>query len=193
MPVKAYHCFTRARDHVVDDIELALVHEGIADSIDLIISFNRNRLRQTPRTPEKSSYISQVETAIEELGKEHKNNIDNAIRLWRGIDPRTRSEFARIHLKVFDLLSKKDDPKSLKTAKKTLSEAVISDEEYRDFPIYLLLGYVNLKLAYNPDTPADKREKYIKEVETSFQKGFSFNFNEKTEKFAFIADWDISE
>ena len=189
----AYRAFRRANSHTKNDESKALVMEGIADSLDLLISITRHEIERAKKREKDSTPIIPLSTGIMQLQQKRDQAIDKAIKYWHRIDPKTRSEFADIQLSIFNLISKKQDSDKFKTAHKTLSEAVVSDEEYRDFPIYLLLGYVDLKLAYSEGTAANEREKYIREVETNFRKTFSFNFNQETDGFAYVADWELSD
>ena len=191
--VDAYNSFNRAKDHAKSNGEKAKVMEGVANSLDLLISITRNQLMYAKQQQNENGHITQLSTNLKRLKTERDKVISKAIKYERRIDPKTRSEFANIQQRIFKLISKKQDSNKFKTARQTLREAVASDKGHRDFPLYLLLGYVNLKLAYSDKASDDDKEKLIKEAETNFEKSFSFKFEEKTEDFEYVADWDLAD
>lgn len=192
-PLEAYRAFARSKEHVNNDDEQRRILEGIADAIDQLIVLTRNQLEGLKKQNVEENQINAINNMLQNLKNERDKNLDKAIELLGKIEPTSRSQFVGVQIKAFSLINRKDDPDKLKTARKTLLKSVSEDEGVRYFPIYLLLGSVDLQLGYNDKTAADERSEYIRSAIENFQKVFLFDFEGKTAKVADIAEWNLSE
>ena len=192
-PLEAYHSFSRAGPYGDKNEELRQVHEGMMDALELTVAISRNQLERLKRDQGQKDRIRKMEQRIKKLNNQFQKALDQTIKYWRRANPRTREEFAAVTLKVVELINKKEGTNNLKDARKVLSEAVQNDQEYRNFPIYLVLGTVNLRLAYKPNTPSDRVASYLKNAESSYKKALLFDIEEKSVEFEYLKDWKLPE
>ena len=192
-PLEAYRSFTRAKEYVNNDNELRQVLEGIADSLDRLMASTHNQIQISKNKGAKESQINALNKMLSRLKVERDKNLDDAIELLGKIEPRSRGQFVGIQIKMYKLINKKDDPDKLKTARQALIDSVSSDQDLRYFPIYILLGAINLQLGYKENTPQDERTKYLEDAVDNFLKVFAFDFEGKTAKVADVAEWNLSE
>ena len=192
-PLEAYRAFSRAKDHVNNDDELRRILEGNADALDQLILLTRNQLERLKKRNAEENHIKRANSTLRNLEVERDKNLDKAIELLEKVEPGSRSQFVGIQIKIFSLINRKNDPNRLKTARETLIQSVSSDEDLRYFPIYLLLGSVDLQLGYSDSITEHERSEYIHHAIDNFNKVFSFDFEGKTAKVADIAEWNLSE
>ena len=190
---KAYNSFNKANAYVTTDSELRSILEGRANALQLIHSTNRNQLRQLKSADADNPKANVFETNLSAISKEHRKAIKNAIRLWRRVEPNTKQGFLEIQLKLFGLTTQIDDTENLKFVRESLNEAISNDPDFEDFPIYLLLGDLNLFLAYNSGFPEEVRINYIRNAIKNFQNVFQYKFEEETAEFGYLAAWNLSK
>ena len=192
-PLNAYRSYNRAKEYVNNDSELRQVLEGIANSVDLLISSTRNQLEILRRKNADDKRIVSLTNVLKKLQSERDRSLDQALKLMDKVEPASRGQFVGIQIKTFELINKKDDADRLKTARQKLIDAVSSDEDLRYFPIYLLLASVDLHLAYRTMASPDKRSEFTADAINNFKKALAFDFEGKNAKVADIAEWDLSE
>ena len=196
-PLEAYRSFSRAKEYINNDDEQLRVLEGTANSLDFLISSTRNQLEKLKRDETDGPRITNLTNMLDRLTTERDKNLDHAIELLNKAEPSSRNQFVGIQIKIFELINKKDDPDKLKIARQTLIDAVSADEDLRYFPIYLLLGSVDLQLAYGGadkgSTDPIERTQYLDDSINNFRKVFAFDFEGTTAKVADIAEWNLSQ
>ena len=188
-PVEALRSFNQARNYANDDNEIRQVVEGRSRALEFMISLNQNRVARSADNGQEERQIR--DSMMKKLKKDYQVSLSNAIKLWRQVDPRTKEAFVAVQYKIFELLTKTDNPDSLEIARKSLTEATLADNDGRDFPIYMLLGNVNLYLAYHSGDSEAIRDQYIERVKVNFSKVFAYNFGEESSRYQHIADWNF--
>ena len=192
-PLEAYKAFYRAKNNASNDDETRRVLEGMVEAINLLISSSKMKLAKLESTASAANknQISQFQATIKKFEEERNKTLDKALELLRNIEPRSRSEFVAVQVKLFELLNSKGDTSDLENSKQVLLEAVSADDDFRYFPIYLLLGSLDLRFAYDENTSEPERKKFIQNAIAHYEKVFAFDFEGKTAKVTDIADWSF--
>ena len=191
--LEAYEALIRARNYAVTDNQRRQACGCLAKALNLRIGELSERLGNIRENEVTDEEIKEIELVLEETTKEYRAALGCAIRHWRSANPRTREELVAIELKIFELLDSLDGPENLENTYNVLAEANIQDNNNRNFPIYLLLAYLDFKRAYNSSVNAHDRDKLIAEAEFNLQKALSFKHNTKPRKSDYIRDWKLSK
>ena len=192
--LEAYRSFSKAQEHANKSEEQREILEGKVDSLNLLLSAVRNQFEFAKSTKVDQARISSLESAIKKFQSERDSIIDELVMMWKTVEPGSRGQFAGIQIKIVELLGKKNDPNTLEKIRSYLTDSVESDAEYRYFPIYLILGSINLQLAYSNSTSSTSKDTYIADAISNFERALAFEFDSNSlESVSDIAEWNLSE
>ena len=192
-PIQALEYYDRSFRYAELEDEHRNASEGKARALELIISSTRNQIDRFTRDPGKTQKVESYEKLFSSIRQEYDSTLSTAIRYWRKVDPKNRKEFAAIHFKIFELITKQNESNNVWTAKEFLEESAYKDNEFRDFPLYILLGNVNLHLAYDSVVTEQEKTKLITQATESFKKVFAYRFKREPGEFEYLVDWEFSD
>ena len=189
---EAYLAYNRADLYAESDSELFEVAQGKAKSLELYISLQKDLknfgiLLRNPRL-----FGISKEMGFSTVQDSHKLLVSRAIKLFYEIHTASKREFVAIQPEILALSQSKGDLESLNLLRNSLIEFVRTDHDHLEFPIYLLLGEVNLFLAYHPQMSKKGQKGHINEAITNFRTVFSYDFERRGDEFEYVLDWGLS-